>query len=101
MSKFSYGQAVSLQSIDSQPQFASHASGAGSVRHGRPVRNRPAELFSRAVHGLQKIIGILLDWSELARQRHQLASLDEHVLRDIGIDREVARRESARHFWDI
>ena len=47
------------------------------------------------------MIGVLRDWNERARQRHQLAALGDHLLRDIGIDRDAARRESSRHFWDI
>ncbi|MEZ5768880.1 MAG: DUF1127 domain-containing protein [Paracoccaceae bacterium] len=34
-------------------------------------------------------------------QRMQLDELDDHLLRDIGIDRPAARRESERPFWDV
>ncbi len=101
MSKFSYGQAISLRSFDRQSQFAPHTAGLGAGGHGRHIGNSLAELLSRAAHGARSAIGVLFGWSELARQRRQLASLDDHILRDIGIDRDVARRESARHFWDI
>ena len=33
------------------------------------------------------------------RQRRDLADLDDHLLRDIGVTREQARRESSRPFW--
>ncbi len=101
MRKISYGQAISLRSIDRRPQFASHASCSGGGGYGRQIGNSPSEQISRAARGARRAIGVLLGWSELARQRHQLASLDDHMLRDIGIDRDVARRESARRFWDI
>ena len=34
------------------------------------------------------------------RQRRDLADLDEHLLRDIGVTREQATREASRPFWD-
>ena len=36
---------------------------------------------------------------ERRRQRCALADLDEHLLKDIGLSREAARRESARPMW--
>ena len=36
---------------------------------------------------------------ERRRQRLALAELDDHLLRDIGLSREQARRESAQPFW--
>ena len=38
-------------------------------------------------------------WSERARSRRALAHLDDHLLRDIGLDRRDAWRESRRAFW--
>ncbi len=34
-------------------------------------------------------------------QRMRLDQLDDHLLRDIGIDRPTARLESERPFWDL
>lgn len=34
------------------------------------------------------------------RQRRDLAELDDRLLRDVGITRDQARRESSRPFWD-
>ena len=34
-------------------------------------------------------------------QRMRLDELDDHLLRDIGVDRTTARRESERPFWDL
>lgn len=39
-------------------------------------------------------------WHRLAYERRLLGSLDPHQLRDIGITRAEAQRESARPFWD-
>lgn len=33
------------------------------------------------------------------RERHRLAQLDTHILRDIGLDAQDARRECAKPFW--
>jgi uncharacterized protein YjiS (DUF1127 family) len=47
------------------------------------------------VVGIEKI----MTRAELARSRHQLAQLDERLLRDIGIDRAAARFEATKPFW--
>ena len=39
-------------------------------------------------------------WHELARQRRQLAALDEAALKDIGLSRADALQEVERPFWD-
>ena len=39
-------------------------------------------------------------WHEMARQRRQLAHLDERTLRDLGISHIEARQEARRWFWD-
>ncbi len=39
-------------------------------------------------------------WRNRARARRDLARLDIHMLRDIGLDEVDARRESARPFWE-
>jgi uncharacterized protein YjiS (DUF1127 family) len=41
-----------------------------------------------------------LDLSALARSRHRLAHLDDHLLRDIGLDRAEALAEAAKPLWD-
>ena len=38
-------------------------------------------------------------WMERSRQRRALAQLDDHLLRDIGLTRDEARREWATPFW--
>ena len=39
-------------------------------------------------------------WNQLARQRHQLATLNDEMLKDIGLTRGDVLQESERHFWD-
>ena len=38
-------------------------------------------------------------WRERSRQRRALAELDDRLLRDIGLTRDEARRESSSPFW--
>ncbi len=41
----------------------------------------------------------LVLWDERARQRHALAQLDDHLLRDIGLDPHTVRTECYKPFW--
>ncbi|MCV6585040.1 MAG: DUF1127 domain-containing protein [Marinibacterium sp.] len=40
-------------------------------------------------------------WDQRHRGRVALKHLDPHLLRDIGVAPEDARRESSRHFWQL
>ena len=40
-------------------------------------------------------------WLEAARQRRQLATLNDYMLRDLGLTRADAEHEAARPFWDV
>ena len=42
----------------------------------------------------------LLRWQELAQQRRRLLSLDDRMLKDIGLTRAEAMREGTRPLWD-
>jgi uncharacterized protein YjiS (DUF1127 family) len=48
-----------------------------------------------------RLVLALLRWRELAQQRRRLLTLDDRMLKDIGITRADARREGARPFWDV
>ncbi|WP_292290664.1 DUF1127 domain-containing protein [Marivita sp.] len=41
----------------------------------------------------------LTKWSERSRTRRHLKALDDHLLRDVGLDRLTAHREANRKFW--
>lgn len=45
--------------------------------------------------------GVLRRWHELARERRQLAELDERMLKDLGLSRADAEREAGRPFWEV
>lgn len=45
------------------------------------------------------VFDLLLAWQERARQRRQLAALDDHMLRDIGVSAADVERETRKWFW--
>lgn len=51
-----------------------------------------APLWKRA---MQRV----LHWHELARQRHELASMSDEALKDIGLSRADIQQEVERPFW--
>jgi uncharacterized protein YjiS (DUF1127 family) len=48
---------------------------------------------------LARGFGILLLWQRRANERHALAQLDDRLLRDLGLSRSEAARESRKPFW--
>ena len=58
-------------------------------------RKEQRELVLPLVAGLM----LIARWLERARQRRALAALDDHSLRDIGITRFEAERETQKPFW--
>lgn len=61
-----------------------------STSRALPALHRPVR---RATLPIAHLIGL---W----RQRRQLAMLDQHLLRDIGVTSQEAAREAARPVWD-
>lgn len=47
-----------------------------------------------------RLVQALLLWQELNRQRHSLLTLDDRMLKDLGLSRADAHREGLRPFWD-
>lgn len=50
-------------------------------------------------HRFTNAIGFIATWMERVRQREALASLDDRMLRDLGITRTEAVRECEKPFW--
>jgi uncharacterized protein YjiS (DUF1127 family) len=48
---------------------------------------------------LRGLIETVAVWIVRRRQRQALAELGDHLLVDVGLSREQARREAARPFW--
>ena len=69
---------------------------------GRPGRVRnldPAGLWREALRTVGAWVEAWSRMSERGRQRRALADLDDHLLRDIGMTRDHARREAEKPFW--
>ena len=45
------------------------------------------------------IVALVREWLRRSRTRHDIADLDERLLRDIGLTRIDAAVESSKHFW--
>jgi uncharacterized protein YjiS (DUF1127 family) len=70
----------------------------GLTSAGATVRRPPAITPSAAAFA-RSAMTALLSWGDRRRQRHALAELDDHLLRDIGLTRHQARTEALRPFW--
>ncbi|MEX2629584.1 MAG: DUF1127 domain-containing protein [Tistlia sp.] len=57
-----------------------------------------ARSLSSRIAGL---VELLFQWQERWEQRERLSGFDEHLLRDIGLSRADAVRESSKPFWRI
>ena len=57
-----------------------------------------SELSPLAVVALRVAV-TLTQWSERRRTRIHLKNLDDHLLRDVGLDRLTAQKEANRGFW--
>ncbi len=70
----------------------------------RPTRSPAAALFDgRPLTPIASVVfklGVAIaTWESHKRTRRKLRHLDDHLLRDIGVTRELAEREAARPFW--
>lgn len=48
---------------------------------------------------LRQLVAVIRHRVAVRRQRRALARLDDRLLRDIGVDREAARKEAAKPIW--
>ncbi len=68
----------------------------GFTSEGRLIR----AAASKAIAALaRRVVNTLLTWDERARMRHQFESLDDRLLKDIGLTRTDTLRESGKPFW--
>ena len=82
---------MSLRSRSSQATLTHQAVDPGAwARRG----------VSACLRALERAFDRLLTWQERARQRHQLASLSDHLLRDIGLSRADIMAETTKRFWE-
>jgi uncharacterized protein YjiS (DUF1127 family) len=65
-----------------------------------PAIEKPQILRATAPQAaVTSVVKTLLAWAIRHRSRRNLARLDDHMLRDIGLDRLAARQECAKPFW--
>jgi uncharacterized protein YjiS (DUF1127 family) len=69
---------------------------AGQRRYGAALE---PVVRSEGRSWLARTADLLLAWSERARQRRELLSFDDHLLRDIGLTRAEALGEAEKPFW--
>ena len=87
---------------------------SGMAQHRNAVAgggSGPAETFSgtlggiiadandRLVHAVGEAVHTFGVWAFRHRQRRALMELDDHILRDIGLDRWQAEHEGNKPFW--
>jgi uncharacterized protein YjiS (DUF1127 family) len=64
------------------------------------TRKSPATLFRPASGGVTRMVSrVVQTWFARRSARARLAALDPHLLRDIGLSEDQARREAVKHFW--
>jgi uncharacterized protein YjiS (DUF1127 family) len=64
--------------------------------HGGASRTRRRSSW---IHAVQRAVDLLLIWQQRARDRQQLQSLSDHMLRDIGLTRADVFLEASKPFW--
>lgn len=69
------------------------------TNHHRSVRISRQLFVATKLWRLRRLLARMLLWHDRARQRTWLRQLDTHALKDIGLTREKALRESAKPFW--
>ncbi len=56
-------------------------------------------LGGKLLRAVTRVADAILLWQERATQRAHLATLDDHMLRDLGLSRADVEREAAVPFW--
>ena len=74
-----------------QATLAQHPPGLGAARALGWARS--------GLRLLERAADLVLGWQERARQRRQLETLSDHMLRDIGLTRADVLAEATKRFW--
>jgi uncharacterized protein YjiS (DUF1127 family) len=88
-----------------RPQPALRTTGQGTTGQGTNGEgtNGQARSWTRFVHALDgpldALVDTLLTWQRRHKDRMHLMSLDDRLLRDIGISYADVDRESSKPFW--
>lgn len=68
----------------------------GRSTNRRPTAGGPGIALLK---GVARAVDVVQQLLARQRSRHMLATLDDRMLRDIGVDRATAAEESTRSFW--
>ena len=101
MNNFSYGRVASLLSFDRENEAVGGALEQANSGYHRSIGHSAAGLLFSIMLAVRTGVNTLSEWRQRSRQRRHLALLDEHLLRDVGVDRMTARHEASRRAWDI
>ncbi len=71
---------------------------AMQLMHGRKRANHHSAT-GRLDRMVRRIDATIRDWRRRARERHELAGLDDRMLKDIGITRVEAIHLASKPFW--
>ena len=69
-----------------------------TIRQNRWSGGRRA-IWSKVLTALSAATDLVFAWQDRAQQRRQLATMDDRLLRDIGISRLDALHEANKPFW--
>jgi uncharacterized protein YjiS (DUF1127 family) len=62
------------------------------------ARGQPPQTWL-AVVNVARLVEMMQEWRDRSRQRRHLASMDHHMLRDIGLSLADVERETHKPFW--
>jgi uncharacterized protein YjiS (DUF1127 family) len=63
------------------------------------IRPASSGFFSVLARRATSFVDAVLAWQQRAHERHALASMDEHALKDIGLSKVDVLAESTKPFW--
>lgn len=101
MNNFSYGRVASLFLYDRENGAVSHTLEQANSGYQCSIGHSAKGILLSVLLAVSAGVNTLSEWKQRSRQRRHLALLDEHLLRDVGIDRITARQEASRRAWDI
>ena len=81
-----------MRIVSPLPEFGRRYSPVSRKSHGTEWIGLPRAAFGR-------LVATLREWGQRSRERAQLATLDERMLRDVGINRGDVLREINKPFW--
>jgi uncharacterized protein YjiS (DUF1127 family) len=65
----------------------------------QPYSRWRAKERRQTIHPAAAAVALIARWIDRSRQRDALATLEDHMLHDIGITRAEAARECRKPFW--